>query len=726
MELIERLPLNRLNLLKKISLKEFKKLTPNCKNDKDRAEYYNSFKRYVHSHIRCKGEMKMLYKHTDTTRLGEGGRLFSAGSIQGISRDIRGFLCEGETTDIDMSNAHPTILEYLCLKHKIKCPMLEYYNRNREACWNDVGENAKTMFLIAVNDSKIQKTKDKFFKDFDKEMKRIQADLILYYDVSVPIEKKHNFLGSAINRILCIHENEILQKIVNKVNELGFEICSLMFDGLMIYGNHYNNEELKDTLENEIKEYGIKLKYKRHSTSLTEDELKALPMPEDEDLDELSASQQLFKEYPHWVNCNNDLYVFDEDAGMWSCDEAIVHKYIIKYANGSFSRSHAKREGVKKTIKTFCVKNDWLIKAQETSRGYLLFNNGIFNGKEGKFYSKKEYPYNPMIVFFYKIDYDFDISIISENDVEDVKQRLFTLPLGEEVGNYFLEQLSMGLMGDMLKRFILALGESNAGKSLISKALAYACGEYVGSFNAESLAYSKSDSDEASKLRWLQLLCNKRLIFSNELKMNVEINGNMIKKLSSGGDTLIGRQHNCAETQFKCLPLAVVFANDIPKIKPYDTALDNRIRVVSYNKKFVEEPTKSDELKSDPEIENEIKTLKFQMSLVMLLLKTYVDVRDNGAMKEPESVKAAKKEWLDEEPDMIKSLLEYYEFTDNKDDFIMSTELQDWVNGKNISITKLGREINKYADLNKYENIKVIVKKIEGKCVRVWTGIKLN
>jgi len=324
----------------------------------------------------------------------------------------------------------------------------------------------------------------------------------------------------------------------------------------------------------------------------------------------------------------------------------------------------------------------------------------------------------------YKIDYDFDLSIITEDSIEDAKQRLFTLPLGEEVGNYFLEQLSMGLMGNMLKRFILALGESNAGKSLISKALGNACGEYVGSFNAESLAYTKSDADEASKMRWLHLLSNKRLIFSNELKMNVEINGNTIKKLSSGGDTLVGRQHNCAETQFKCLPLAVVFANDIPKIKPYDTALDNRIRVVSYNKKFVEEPTKSDELKADPEIENEIKTLQFKMSLVMLLLKTYVDIRDNGAMKEPEVVKAAKKEWLDEEPDMIKSLLESYEFTDNKDDFIMSTELQDWVNGKNISITKLGREINKYADINKYENIKVIVKKVEGKCVRVWTGIK--
>jgi hypothetical protein len=107
----------------------------------------------------------------------------------------------------------------------------------------------------------------------------------------------------------------------------------------------------------------------------------------------------------------------------------------------------------------------------------------------------------------------------------------------------------------------------------------------------------------------------------------------------------------------------------------------------------------------------------------MLLLKTYVDIRDNGAMKEPEVAKAAKKEWLDEEPDIIKSLLKSYEFTDNEEHYIKSAELQEWINGKNISMTLLGREINKYKKINKYVNVGTKVRKLDGKATNVWNGM---
>ena len=42
--------------------------------------------------------------------------------------------------------------------------------------------------------------------------------------------------------------------------------------------------------------------------------------------------------------------------------------------------------------------------------------------------------------------------------------------------------------------------------------------------------------------------------------------------------------------------LSICFANDLPRIKPYDNAVDNRVRVISYAKKFVDEPTNDNEL----------------------------------------------------------------------------------------------------------------------------------
>jgi hypothetical protein len=83
----------------------------------------------------------------------------------------------------------------------------------------------------------------------------------------------------------------------------------------------------------------------------------------------------------------------------------------------------------------------------------------------------------------------------------------------------------------------------------------------------------------------------------------------------------------------------------------------------------------------------------------------------------------------------IENLLKNYEITNNKEDFVLSTDLQEWVKDKGITtktgkiksnnITKLGRDINKYAEINKMTNVGTKVKKIAGKSTNVWIGIKM-
>ena len=112
------------------------------------------------------------------------------------------------------------------------------------------------------------------------------------------------------------------------------------------------------------------------------------------------------------------------------------------------------------------------------------------------------------------------------------------------------------------------------------------------------------------------LLAKKRIIFSNEMKNTTEINGNMLKKISSGGDTLIGRTHGGTETEFTTHFLPVCFANNIPKIKPLDSAVNERLRIISFEKQFVDEPENEFELRKDTNIVEEIKTIEFQKALL--------------------------------------------------------------------------------------------------------------
>jgi hypothetical protein len=89
----------------------------------------------------------------------------------------------------------------------------------------------------------------KKFKDFDKEMKYLQdtiTSLKCYLDIknSVPNDKKHNWNGSTINRILCMYENQVLQSCISALNKRNIKICALMFDGIMPYGDYYDDNEL--------------------------------------------------------------------------------------------------------------------------------------------------------------------------------------------------------------------------------------------------------------------------------------------------------------------------------------------------------------------------------------------------------------------------------------------------------------------------------------------------
>lgn len=240
MELVEKLPLKKIQFLSTFTFNDFKPFSSShIKNDEERKIQYNILIHYCETNIKTRCQTTRIYSFTLNTPNEVGGRLYSGNSIQGMSSIIRGFLLSGITTDIDMKNAHPVILEYLCNLHKIKCPNLSHYNKNRDELLIEYGKEFKTEFLKSVNyDKPNRKMKDKFCKDFDKECKVIQERLCLlecYKPIinTIPDTRKFNCYGSGINRILCVYENKILQEMISVINKKNIEIYALMFDGLI-------------------------------------------------------------------------------------------------------------------------------------------------------------------------------------------------------------------------------------------------------------------------------------------------------------------------------------------------------------------------------------------------------------------------------------------------------------------------------------------------------------
>jgi len=345
----------------------------------------------------------------------------------------------------------------------------------------------------------------------------------------------------------------------------------------------------------------------------------------------------------------NNLYVFDTETGLWNTDNTSHLKIIQKFTDKlhlfesgnpktgavlstrSYGNTLNLMEKIPTLIKILCQNNNWIRQKQYSSLGKIHFVNGHYDFKKQQFFSKAEFGFNPDIVFMGKIHHHFE-PFYTEY-IDSIKQRIFYDALGKEVGDYLILNLARGLAGDMMKRILFGLGVTNSGKSILTTAVTLSCGDYVGSFNAKNLAYRYTSNDEAQIMRWAMLLRFKRIVFSNEMKSTVELNGLMIKKISSGGDTLIGRNHCKAEEEFVAHFLPFCLANDLPNIKPYDDAVDTRVKVVSYTKSYVPEPANEMELQADPEIATEIKTKKFQKAFIGMLIHQYTFQNRSTAKK---------------------------------------------------------------------------------------------
>ena len=100
-----------------------------------------------------------------------------------------------------------------------------------------------------------------------------------------------------------------------------------------------------------------------------------------------------------------------------------------------------------------------------------------------------------------------------QNYRDDILQRILYDPLGQGVGDYFLLNLALALVGKRMKRILFGLGTGDAGKSTICKAALNSFTDYIYSFNAGCLAHTKSTQDDAQCMRWALLIANKDNIF---------------------------------------------------------------------------------------------------------------------------------------------------------------------------------------------------------------------
>jgi len=341
---------------------------------------------------------------------------------------------------------------------------------------------------------------------------------------------------------------------------------------------------------------------------------------------------------------------------------------------------------VLKPVKIAADDDEWLDAMADSSIGYLLFKNGIYNMNTGVFTKG----FNPNIVFYARIPRDYPER--NEDEIKYAMKLSFGLLLDKP--KPLIVALAIALSGNTnCKKFYFCPGKTNAGKSKLVNMFTSAFGSYIGIFNAEDFSVScKMDSkDEAAKYRWALLLRFKRIIFSNEANMKRKMDSSKIKKFSAG-DKVVGRLHGCEEVHFKPHFTPFCMLNDIPDIAPLDKPTMGRLVYCEFNKQFVAKPVKGSKTqkKADNNIDKKIADSKFINGFIHIILDGYKYFLKNGDNKALEFDNEIKNEWTQDlrDEDKIKNLMsQYFNITNNTKDTVLVSDMNKFKNSQKLGIS---------------------------------------
>ena len=223
----------------------------------DLAKYHDSVISWLEIIVTQSNEQKITYKHASQQTTGR--QYVTKFGVQSLQHRLRSFLVNPYVLDVDMKNAFPTILLYLCKHYNVVHAYLEQYVNNRETILQNINLTKQDVLKCIFTDKKRSDLgKSDFIRGFQDEMVKIRDwfdknKKQVTPDVSFSGGSKANPKGSALTRILSHFENELLMNAVNTLTERGIRVHTLMFDGMHVECG----DEIIDVLNEVTHEYGV-------------------------------------------------------------------------------------------------------------------------------------------------------------------------------------------------------------------------------------------------------------------------------------------------------------------------------------------------------------------------------------------------------------------------------------------------------------------------------------
>lgn len=283
------------------------------------------------------------------------------------------------------------------------------------------------------------------------------------------------------------------------------------------------------------------------------------------------------------------------------------------------------------------------------------------------------------ITFNTKHDYiEYDEN--NENIIEifDFLQKIIP---DKDVLDFILKVFGKSLIGVPNEKFYIFTGLSGAnGKSTLINFLELALGEYITSADVSLLTLKRNSSSSPSPD--IIRLKGKRIITFQEPENDDKLKTGILKQFS-GGDSVIARELYKPPIEFKIQGTMFLCCNTLPSISSNDGGTWRRIRVVEFNSRFCDNPTKKNEYKIDPDIKNKMK--KWAPYFMSMLIH-YCNLQNKHGIKEPESVMVSTCNYKNENDQYVNFFEKYKPSDDNiETGKYLYSSFQNWWSDNNTT-----------------------------------------
>lgn len=579
--------------------------------------------------------LKVEYRHSESP-LKESpnyGRLFAKGSIslQSMQRSIRHTLAHDIYNDIDMKNAHPTIMLQYCKKHKYPCDGIEYYVEHREDLLNKLmkeegitREEAKRKFL-SVSYGKLDATsKVKEFMNYVGDIKKLHGLMLKDQSNAEIIEfitknkatfnpysgrpEVYNTGGKLCGCVMNNIENNILQACMEFLGckKINTKNIVMVFDGFMILKEIFNpsKEVLGEMSKYCLDKTGYKMTFENKpmdeviDLSVFGTEKKSDVSPsfcemmeqQDRDLSEVAIAEYIKILKPNtfiWVNgepyfYNGRYYVYDKNhSEMNNYLSSDFYNQMKAYFDSvgmldnvsktlSKLKTHKFKVEVGKTASDM-LKSDIVF---DNNPDILPFNNVVYELKTGIF---RDYRFDDYVLT--TTGYDWEEPI--EDETKTINSIIDKILYEPTAKRRFMTLLSTGLDGHLSDKFTILTGKGGNGKSLLKTLVEYGLGNFFYKMNNSVLEGHRGGPDPN-----IANMCGKRLVFISEPPSDRAVDNSIIKELT-GDKTTNARLLFKNETKTKLNCSLMMDCNELPSLKNGATnAEKRRYDIIPFDARF--------------------------------------------------------------------------------------------------------------------------------------------